>query len=159
MVKLDGLLDPVSGDLVLTALGAATAPPCRDDHQTARQRRADALADLARSYLDSGEAAGTEKPHVLVITDLDAVAGHGGGIHETANGHVLTPDQIRRYACDCTLTRVVFGSDSVPLDIGRATRIIPPAMRRALIARDRHCQHPGCDRTQSSLIAINHSDQ
>ena len=146
MVKLDGLLDPVTGDLVLTALGAATPPPCRDDRRTARQRRADAMADLARSYLDSGEAAGSEKPHVLVITDLDALAGHGGGIHETGNGHVLTPGQIRRYACDCTITRVVFGAGSVPLDIGRATRIIPPAMRRALIARDRHCQHPGCDR-------------
>ena len=146
MVKLDGLLDPVTGDLVLTALGAAMPPPCRDDRRTARQRRADALADLARSFLDSGEAIGTEKPHVLVLTDLDALQGHGGGIHETANGHVLTPDQIRRYACDCTISRIVLGPDSEPLDIGRATRIIPPAMRRALIARDRHCQHPGCDR-------------
>jgi hypothetical protein len=146
MVKLDGLLDPVTGDLVLTALQAATPPPCRNDSRTARQRRADALADLARSFLDSGEAIGTEKPHVLVLTDLDALEGHGGGIHETGNGHVLTPDQIRRYACDCTISRVIFGPRSEPLDIGRATRIIPPAMRRALIARDRHCQHPGCDR-------------
>jgi hypothetical protein len=136
MVKLDGLLDPVTGDLVLTALGAATPPPCRGDHRTARQRRADALADLARSFLDSGEAVGTEKPHVLVLTDLDALQGHGGGIHETGNGHVLTPDQIRRYACDCTISRVVFGAGSEPLDIGRATRIVPAAMRRALIARD-----------------------
>ena len=89
---------------------------------------------------------GTEKPHVLVLTDLDALQGHGGGIHETGNGHVLTPDQVRRYACDCTISRILFGPNSEPLDIGRATRIIPPAMRRALIARDRHCQHPGCDR-------------
>ena len=146
MVKLDGLLDPVTGDLVLTALGAATAPPCRDESRSPRQRRADALADLARSFLDSGEAVGSEKPHVLVVSDLDALQGHGGGIHETGNGHVLTPGQIRHYACDCTITRVVFGAGSVPLDIGRATRIIPPSMRRALIARDRHCQHPGCDR-------------
>ncbi len=146
MVKLDGLLDPVTGDLVLTALGAATPPPCRDDRRTARQRRADALADLARSFLDSGQASGTEKPHVLVLTDLDALQGHGGGVHETANGHVLTPGQVRWYACDCTISRIILGPDSEPLDIGRATRIIPPAMRRALIARDRHCQHPGCDR-------------
>ncbi len=146
MVKLDGLLDPITGDLVLTALGAATPPPCRDDRRTARQRRADALADLARRFLDSGEASGTEKPHVLVLTDLDALQGHGGGVHETANGQVLTPSQVRWYACDCTVSRIILGPDSEPLDIGRATRIIPPAMRRALIARDRHCQHPGCDR-------------
>ncbi len=147
MVKIDGLLDPVAGDLVLTALGAATPPPADGDSRTARQRRADALADLARSYLDRGEASGTEKPHVLVLTDLDALRGHGGGTHETANGHVLTPEQVRRYACDCTISRVVFGPNSEPIDIGRATRIIPASMRRALIARDRHCQHPGCDRT------------
>ena len=59
-LKLDGLLDPAAGDLIQTALEAATAPPSQDDQRTARQRRADALADLARSFLDSGEAAGTE---------------------------------------------------------------------------------------------------
>jgi hypothetical protein len=64
MVKLDGLLDPAAGDLVLTALQAAT-PPSRDgDLRSPRQRRADALADLARNFLDSGTAPGSEKPHV-----------------------------------------------------------------------------------------------
>lgn len=78
MVKVDGLFDPVTGDLILTALDAALAPPAADDRRTSRQRRADALAVLARSFLDSGQAAGTEKPHVIVVTDLDALAGHGG---------------------------------------------------------------------------------
>jgi hypothetical protein len=63
------------------------------------------------------------------------------------NGHVLTPEQVRRYACDCTISRLVFGPKSEILDIGRATRTVPAAMRRALNIRDRHCQHPsGCDR-------------
>jgi len=91
MVKVDGLLDPVEGDLFLTALGAATPPRSQDDPQTPGQRRADALSEIARSFLDSGEASGTDKPHVLVLTDLDALQGHGGGVHETANGQVLTP--------------------------------------------------------------------
>jgi hypothetical protein len=147
MVKLDGLFDPVTGDLILTAFDAAMPPPSGDDPRSGRQRRADALADLARSFLDSGQAVGTEKPHVVVLTDLDALQGYGGGTHETLNGHVLTPQQVRRYACDCTINRIVFGPDSQPLDIGRATRTVPPAMRRALNVRDRHCQHPsGCDR-------------
>ena len=146
MVKIDGLLDPVAGDPVLTALQAATAPPSRDDPRTARQRRADALADLARSFLDSGQAPGSEKPHVLVLTDLDALKGHGGGTHETVEGHVLAPEQVRRYACDCTISRIVFGADSEPVDIGRATRVVPASMRRAVIARDRHCTHAVCDR-------------
>ncbi|MEX0700409.1 MAG: DUF222 domain-containing protein, partial [Acidimicrobiia bacterium] len=146
MVKLDGLLDPMAGDLVLTALQAAT-PPRRDgDHRSPRQRRADALADLARTFLDSGIAAGTEKPHVLVLTDLEALQGFGGGVHETASGQVLTPNQVRETACDAVINRMVFGPGSEPVDIGRTSRVTPPSMRRALIARDRHCRHPGCDR-------------
>ena len=34
---------------------------------------------------------------------------------------------------------------SQPLDIGRATRVIPPHLHRALTLRDGHCQFPGCD--------------
>ena len=30
------------------------------------------------------------------------------------------------------------------LDVGRKTRTIPSAIHRALVARDRHCQFPGC---------------
>jgi Domain of unknown function (DUF222) len=146
MIKLDGLFDPVAGDLVLTALQAAT-PPRRDgDHRSPRQRRADALADMARIFLDSGAAAGTEKPHVLVLTDLAALQGSGGGIHQTGSGQVLTPNQVRETACDAVINRIVFGPDSQPLDLGRTTRTVPPSIRRALIARDRRCRHKGCDR-------------
>ncbi|KQM02903.1 HNH endonuclease [Frankia sp. CpI1-P] len=38
---------------------------------------------------------------------------------------------------------------SVPLDIGRSTRVVPPHLRRALAARDRGCTFPGCDRPPS----------
>ncbi|MEX2623051.1 MAG: DUF222 domain-containing protein [Acidimicrobiia bacterium] len=146
MVKLDGLLDPVAGDLVMTALQAATPPRREGDDRTPRQRRADALTDVARTFLDSGAAVGTEKPHVLVLTDIDALKGHCGGIHETSHGQVLTPNQVQETACDAVTNRIVFGPDSEPVDIGRTTRTVPPSMRRALIARDRHCRYKGCDR-------------
>lgn len=146
MVKGDFLLDPESGEVLLTALAAMTPPRREGDDRTPGQRRADALVDLARSALDSGVAPGTEKPHLLVLTDPEALCGHGGGTHETVSGIVLTPGQIRQLACDCSISRVVFGPDSQPLDVGRSSRVIPPALARAVIARDRHCQHPGCDR-------------
>ena len=38
-----------------------------------------------------------------------------------------------------------FSGLSQPLDIGRATRVIPPHLHRALLIRDGHCQFPGCD--------------
>jgi hypothetical protein len=49
-------------------------------------------------------------------------------------------------ACDCSITRIILGSDSEVLDVGRKTRVWTPAQRRAIIARDRHCQAEGCDR-------------
>jgi len=146
MMKGDFLLDPAAGEVVLTALSALTPPRREGEERTPGQRRADALVDLARAVLDSGVAPGKEKPQVLVLTDLAALCGHGGGTHETVGGAVLTPEQVRRYACDCALSRVVFGADGQPLDVGRSTRTVPPALARAVIARDRHCQHPGCDR-------------
>ena len=52
----------------------------------------------------------------------------------------------RRLACDAIITRIVTGPGSRPLDVGRATRSIPSAIRRALVARDRGCRWKGCDR-------------
>jgi hypothetical protein len=65
---------------------------------------------------------------------------------ETVWGAVLGPETARRLACDASLTRVVIDPDSQPLDVGRRTRLIPPAIRTALVVRDRGCTYPGCDR-------------
>jgi hypothetical protein len=35
-----------------------------------------------------------------------------------------------------------------PLNVGRKHRVVPPALRRALFARDRHCRYPGCTHTK-----------
>ncbi|HKG49492.1 MAG TPA: DUF222 domain-containing protein, partial [Actinomycetales bacterium] len=64
----------------------------------------------------------------------------------TETGVPLSAGLARRLACDATLIPMVLGSASEPLDVGRATRLIPPAIRRALIARDRGCAFPGCRR-------------
>jgi hypothetical protein len=55
------------------------------------------------------------------------------------------PTAARRLACDAAITRVITGPDSEILDIGRKTRVIPAGLRRAVMIRDRHCTHPGCD--------------
>jgi hypothetical protein len=39
--------------------------------------------------------------------------------------------------------------DSVVIDVGRAQRVIAGPKRRALIARDKHCRWPGCERPAS----------
>jgi hypothetical protein len=45
-------------------------------------------------------------------------------------------------ACDCALLAVGGGGES--LNIGRRSRSIPPAIRRALMVRDGGCAFPGC---------------
>lgn len=52
----------------------------------------------------------------------------------------------RRIACDASVLRVVLSGRSEPLDVGRKTLVVSPAMRRAVVVRDRRCRFPGCDR-------------
>ena len=42
------------------------------------------------------------------------------------------------------------------LDVGRRTRTISPALRRALAARDRHCRFPGCAATRCDGHHVEH---
>ena len=67
---------------------------------------------------------------------------------ELDDGPALALDTVRRLCCDGTIVGIVEGADGEPLDIGRKTRSIPPALRRALHARDGGCRFPGCDRTR-----------
>jgi hypothetical protein len=148
MVRVDGWMTPVAGQSLLSALEALMPPPGTGDTRTARQRRHDALEDLARDFLDHGDTpdVGGEKPHVGVLCDLPALQGMAGGLHETETGHLLTISQLRTLTCDCSLSRIILGPDSEVIDVGRRTRVIPAAIRRAVVTRDRHCTWGGCDR-------------
>jgi hypothetical protein len=82
-----------------------------------------------------------------VIVDWEAINGIAGGRHEYETGEVLDLTTLSALACDSTVTRIVLGPESEVIDVGRKTRIIPSALRRAIITRDRHCTWPkGCDR-------------
>ena len=61
------------------------------------------------------------------------------------SGHV-SEEIARRLACDASVMRVVMAGASEPLDVGRRTPVVPPFMRKAVIARDGCCRFPGCDR-------------
>jgi Domain of unknown function (DUF222)/HNH endonuclease len=149
MVAVSGLLDPVSGATVLAAVEALVAPTRGDegDERSGAQRRADALTEVCRTFLDSGRApeAGGVRPHVSVVVDLSVLRrepGCGAG-HLSWVGPV-TAEQARMLACDATVSRVVTDGASQVLDVGRATRSIPTAIRRAVVVRDRTCVAPGC---------------
>jgi hypothetical protein len=58
----------------------------------------------------------------------------------------IHPDDIALLLCDCSVNRVVTGPDSLPIDVGRTRRLVPPTLRRALVARDQGCRWPTCNR-------------
>ena len=150
MGRADGWLTPTARAAFAALLDAYMPPPCPDDSRTPRQRRHDALEDMARTLLDHSDTpvVGGEKPHISVIADLPALQGIAGGLHETLNGEIIDVDILRMLACDCSISRIVFGPNSEILDIGRKTRVWTAAQRRAIIARDRHCTwEGGCDRS------------
>jgi hypothetical protein len=70
------------------------------------------------------------------------MAGYGQG-HLDGVGFIA-PGLARRLACDCAVIPAVLGSRSEPLDIGRRSRVVPTAIRRALVLRDGGCAFPGC---------------
>ena len=81
---------------------------------------------------------------MLVHVDAAALSGtENGGRCELDDGAPLTAQTARRLACDASIVRLL-ERDGKPLRIGRKTRAIPPAVRRALRSRDRGCRFPGC---------------
>jgi Domain of unknown function (DUF222) len=61
-----------------------------------------------------------------------------------AFGGPVNPATIRRIACDADIIPIVLGSQGRILDIGRASRVFPPHIRKAITARDQGCAFPGC---------------
>jgi hypothetical protein len=106
---------------------------------------ADALVLIAQTALTQGpaESAGDEH-HVVVHVDVAALAhDDDGGACELENGPALDPETARRLGCDASVLRIL-ERDGRPLSIGRKTRALSPALKRALRSRDRTCRFPGC---------------
>ncbi|VAW08087.1 hypothetical protein MNBD_ACTINO02-3212, partial [hydrothermal vent metagenome] len=84
----------------------------------------------------------------------DLLTGGREGLAELGDSPV-DPETIRRLACDASIVRMVLDPDSMPIDVGRKTRTIPPALRRALEHRDGGCVWKGCTATeQARLLGI-----
>jgi hypothetical protein len=101
-----------------------------------------ATTDAARS----NRIATTDAARSNRIATTDAARSNRMAAAETVWGAILGPETARRLACDASVTRVLLSPESQPLDVGRRTRLIPPAIRTALVVRDRGCTYPGCDR-------------
>ncbi len=149
--RINGCVSEAEYDTLLSMLDPG--PPAPEDRRTLAQRRADRLMELASGSMD--------RPQLLVHVGYDSLTGGDAAagssltdasslpdepLAETEYGTVLTPGGVARIACDATVARIVFGPNGEPLDVGRRFRLFPEPLRRAIIARDRHCRFPGCDR-------------
>ena len=119
---------PIEGVKPLTTFGAM---------------RADALVRLI-----DGDNPDTE---IIVHVSAETLLGDGtGGDGATGDGSVCDgPDGDVDPARCCELQDgpALEDADGEPLGVGRRTRSIPPAIRRALKARDGGCRFPGCAST------------
>jgi len=150
---LKARLPAETGALLLKALAIAVeaSPPADVSAETSVRptlgaRRADALGVLAESFLKTGPAAlsGGERHQIVVHVDSATLRERTAGRSELEDGPAVAAETVRRLACDASIVTLVENEHGEPLNIGRKTRSIPPAIRRALNARDRGCRFPSC---------------
>src|SRR5438034_545971 len=88
MVRVDGNLDPETGQTLLSALRTVVDADVRaggpGEPRTPGQRRADALGEICRQWLDRSDrpAVAGERPHVTLTVGLDVLAEGLRGPHE-----------------------------------------------------------------------------
>jgi len=112
-----------------------------------RERRADALGLVAESALGGGLDTGhrTDRYQVVVHVNEAVLADPSQpGRSHLEDGVSVSAEIARRIACDSSRVVMRHGADGGVLDVGRKTRTVPPALRRALEQRDETCRFPGC---------------
>jgi hypothetical protein len=151
-----GRLAPDQGALFLRALeasrdalweherqvGRGSAEPQREPRRPTNTEALAAMADVALA--SRGKRSGGERYQVVVRVDETVLTSQGEEGCELEGGPAIAAETARRLACDASLVRIR-ERNGKPLSVGRKTRAIPPALRRALSARDRGCRFPGCD--------------
>jgi hypothetical protein len=108
--------------------------------------RADAVVKLAEAYLTHGDAAGSggQRTQIVVHLDQDPLADDHILAATLDDGTRLSAETFRRLSCDATVVPARHSSNDPQLDLGRRTRTVSPALRRALALRDRGCRYPAC---------------
>src|SRR6202789_933767 len=176
---LKARLPAVAGALVIQALKAAMEkiPATEISAQVVQEqpipyasRRADAFAYVAESFLagsgtspvsslssntsSRASSSSADRYQVVVHVDAESLREHSDGRCEIEQGPSIPVETARRLACDASLLSVLENEHGEPLDVGRKTRSIPPAMRRELRAGDAGCRSPGC--THERFVDAHH---
>ncbi len=123
----------------------AARPPAEEEREemSAGARRADALALLAEQFCGNAAKATGSSDRFLVTVHIDQTALQRS---ELEHGPTLAAETARRLGCDGPLVGLLEDENHEPLNIGRKTRAISPALKRALASRDGGCRFPSCTR-------------
>jgi hypothetical protein len=133
-------------------LGAAGAAALLDQ-RSRPQRLLDGLVGACKAALATGglPAAGGLRPQVMVTIDYRDLLSRlqGTGPRHEGTGSLtftgpITASTVRKLACDADIIPVLLGGEGQVLDIGRASRVFPPHVRKAITARDQGCAFPQC---------------
>ena len=139
---ISGVLDPVNGAAVRGALEPLARPSGEHDYRDREQRLADALVEIITQ-------GGKHNVQLQVTSSIETLLGLTGAPGADMEFSLpISSKTVERWACDCNVTRILM-QDSVVIDVGRSKRVISPPLKRALHARDGHCQWPGCERPAS----------
>ena len=133
-----------TGELIDKALDKARddtnshSPEFADESWPAQQ--ADAFVEIANAYLSGSSdtiAGSSDNYQVTVHVDRDTLVDGKG-----RSG--LPIESVKRLCCDGDTVVIVEDEQGEPLNVGRKTRTVPTAIKRALWARDKGCAFPGC---------------
>ena len=115
------------------------------------QLRADQLARVVEGFLAGAgkDQSGGDKYMINIHTEIETLKDDGTGVDAALEDRADVPaETARRLACDCSIVHWHEDQKGEPLNVGRKTRSIPPAIRRALKRRDHGCRFPGCTCTR-----------
>ena len=165
-VRFDGSLPQVEAESWMAMLDAhaeshrRNAIEARDPLApglTPEQRRADALiAMIGRHQVTKqAPASGGDRPRVLVKLSYAQLRRDAAGAGLISDDSELSAGELRRICCDAELIPAVLGGASEILDVGRAHRLVTPAIRTALTLRDGGCAFPGCQ-TRPAVCEAHH---
>ena len=108
--------------------------------------RADALGVIAESFLAHGaeSMSGGDRHQIVLHVAAETLRDGVAGECSIEDGPSMAAETARRHACDASVVMLIEDENGTPLNVGRKTRVIPPAIQRALNARDQGCRFPGC---------------
>src|SRR6185503_17022082 len=153
-VTIRGRVSPEAGALLMKALTSArqalhkrerahretVQPTVSAETPTMAQQQADALQLLAETALHRGLDPGTPAEHYQVVVHVDAAVLEDPdqpGQSVVEDGARVSAETSQRLACDASRVLMRHDADGRIVEIGAKTRTIPPALRRALLHRDR----------------------